>query len=244
MTKRTATLAIVRILLMTATAGAQTAAVEFDVASVKPVPLPVPPHVVSLLINHGTLRVEAAELRQVVGLAYKIQRIRVLGGPAWMDADLFDIVAKTDKADAGPDEIRPMLQTLLAQRFNLSAHRETKVLPECSLVPGKRGPKLNESKEDAKPDLTFGARPRGEHQVAFRKTAVRVLVNLLANTLGSPVIDKTGLEGLYDFTLEWTDAGDPSLFSALEEQLGLKLEARKSPVEVLVIDHAEKPAGN
>jgi len=217
---------------------------EFEVASVKAVEHPAPPHLVTLIINHGRLNIVAAELRQMVGLAYKIQRIRVLGGPAWMDADQYDVVAKAENADAGPDEIRPMLQTLLAQRFKLSVHRETKELPEYSLVPAKGGPKLGPTKDAGDPSVSYGDRPRGENQVAFRKTAVRVLVNLLANTLGSPVIDKTGLEGLYDFTLEWSDTGGTSLFAALQEQLGLKLEARRSPAEVLVIDHAEKPDGN
>jgi uncharacterized protein (TIGR03435 family) len=84
----------------------------FDVASVKPVNPPAGPHVVSLIINHGRLNIEAAELRQIVGQAYAIQRVRVLEGPGWADSDQFDIIAKAERTDATRDEIRSMLQTL------------------------------------------------------------------------------------------------------------------------------------
>src|SRR5580658_11215853 len=97
---------------------------SFEVASVKPVNPPAGAHVVSLIVNHGKLNIEAAELRQIVGLAYAIQRVRVLGGPRWADSDQFDIVAKAGSADATRDEIRSMLQTLLAERFKLVVHRE------------------------------------------------------------------------------------------------------------------------
>lgn len=92
---------------------------SFEVASVKPVNPPAGPHVVSLIVNHGKLNIEAAELRQIVGLAYAVQRVRVLGGPGWADSDQFDIVANAESADATRDEIRSMLQTLLAERFKL-----------------------------------------------------------------------------------------------------------------------------
>jgi uncharacterized protein (TIGR03435 family) len=111
---------------------------SFEVASVKPVDLPAGPHVVSLIINHGRLNIEAAELRQIVGQAYGIQRVRVLGGPAWADSDQFDIVAKVENADATRDEIRSMLQKLLAERFKLVVHRKIKEVPAYSLVVAKR----------------------------------------------------------------------------------------------------------
>src|SRR5689334_8924760 len=95
---------------------------SFGLASVKPIDPPAGPHVVSLIINHGRLNIEAAELRQIVGLAYAVQRIRVLGGPGWADSEQFDIAAKAESADATRDEIRSMLQTLLAERFKLVVH--------------------------------------------------------------------------------------------------------------------------
>src|SRR5437588_8410537 len=99
---------------------------SFEVASVKPVNPPAGPHVVSLIINHGRLNIEAAELRQIVGQAYAMQRVRVLEGPGWADLDQFDIVAKAESTEATRYEIRSMLQTLLADRFKLVVHRETK----------------------------------------------------------------------------------------------------------------------
>lgn len=115
---------------------------SFEVASVKPVNPPAGPHVVSLIINHGRLDIEAAELRQIVGLAYAVQRIRVRGGPEWADSDQFDIAAKAESADPTRDEIRTMLQTRLAERFKLVVHRETKELPAYTLVLAKGGSKL------------------------------------------------------------------------------------------------------
>jgi len=215
---------------------------SFEVGSVKPVNPPAGPHVVSLIINHGRLNIEAAELRQIIGLAYAVQRIRVLGGPGWADSDQFDIAAKAESADATRDEIRSMLQTLLAERFKLVVHRETKEIPAYSLVLAKSGSKLKVAAPDRKSGMADTVGPNGERQTVFEASSLRVLVNMLANTLGSPVVDKTGLDGLYDYTFEWPDAGS-SLFGSVD-QLGLKLEAKKVPVEVLVMDRAEHPSAN
>jgi uncharacterized protein (TIGR03435 family) len=215
---------------------------SFEVASVKPVNPPAGPHVVSLIVNHGRLNIEAAELRQIVGLAYAIQRVRVQGGPEWADSDQFDIVAKAENPDATRDQVRSMLQTLLAERFKLTVHRETKQVPAYSLVLAKSGSKLKEAAPDRKSGLADTVSPTGERLTVFESSPLRILVNMLANTLGSPVVDKTGLDGLYDYTFEWPDAGS-SLFASVD-QLGLKLEAKKAPVEVLVMDRAERPSAN
>ena len=215
---------------------------SFEVASVKPVNPPAGPHVVSLIVNHGTLRIEAAELRQIVGLAYAIQRVRIQGGPEWADSDQFDIVAKAGNPDATRDEIRSMLQTLLAERFELVVHRETKQLSAYTLVLGKSGSKLKEAAPDKKSALANTVSPTGEQLTIFESSPFRILVNMLANTLGGPVVDKTGLDKLYDYTFQWPSA-DSSLFASLD-QLGLKLEAKKEPVEVLVMVRAERPSTN
>jgi uncharacterized protein (TIGR03435 family) len=215
---------------------------SFEVASVKPVDPPAGPHVVSLIVNHGRLNIEAAELRQIVGLAYAIQRVRVQGGPGWADSDQFDIVAKAESPDATRDEIRSMLQTLLAERFKLIVHRETKQVPAYSLVLAKSGSKLKESAPDTKSELAYTVSPTGEQVTVFESSPLRILVNMLANTLGGPVLDKTGLDKLYDFTFQWPNA-DSSLFASLD-QLGLKLETKKEPVEILVLDRAELPSAN
>jgi uncharacterized protein (TIGR03435 family) len=215
---------------------------SFEVASVKPVNPPAGPHVVSLIINHGRLDIVAAELRQMVGLAYAVQRVRVRGGPSWADSDQFDITAKAESADATRDEIRAMLQTLLAERFKLVVHRETKEIPAYSLVVAKSGPKFKPAAPESKNGMADTAGPNGEQQTVFRSSPLRILVNMLANTLGSPVVDKTGLDGVYDYTFVWPDAGS-SLFASVD-QLGLKLEAKKEAVEVLVMDRAERPSAN
>jgi uncharacterized protein (TIGR03435 family) len=237
------------------------AALEFEVASVKPVLGEVPNHPVGLRIHHGTLNVDDARLRQIIGLAYGIQRVNVQGGPDWLDTDKYNIIAKAGSADASPDQIKAMLQTLLADRFKLALHRETKELPVYTLVVGKNGSKLQEAKEEERTTVTNGA-AAGRIQMTFQKHTLATLVNTLANMLGSPVLDKTGLTGRYDFKLEWAPDlprrvnGDPPLingvpvesgpdiFLALQEQLGLKLEKKKGPAEVLVVDHAEKASEN
>lgn len=215
---------------------------RFEVASVKPVDPPAGPHVVSLIVNHGRLNIVAAELRQIVGLAYAVQRVRVVGGPVWADSDQFDIAAKAESPDATRDEIREMLQTLLAQRFKLLVHRETKEIPAYTLVVAKGGANLKTAKPDSQSAVTTGVGPAGGEQTVFVSSPLRILVNMLANTLGSPVVDQTGLDGLYDYQFDWPDRGS-SLFASVA-QLGLKLEAKKTPVEVLVMDRAERPSAN
>jgi uncharacterized protein (TIGR03435 family) len=189
---------------------------SFEVASVKPVNPPAGPHVVSLIINHGRLNIEAAELRQIVGLAYSVQRIRVLGGPAWADSDQFDIAAKAESPEATRDEIRGMLQTLLAERFKLVVHGETKQIPAYSLGLAKSGSRLKAAAPDRKSAMADTAGPGGERLTVFHSSSLKALVNMLANTLGSPVVDKTGLDGLYDYTFQWPD-GASSLYASVDQ---------------------------
>jgi len=232
---------------------AQTAAppLEFDVASVKPVNHSVAPHAVALNINHGRITFDAAALRQIIGLSYGVQRVRVKGGPSWIESELYDIVAKTENPDATKEQVMAMMQTLLADRFKLVVHHETRELPVYSLVIAKNGPKFKEAADDEAPSANFGI-----GQWTVRKRNLVLLVNTLANMLDNPVQDKTGLTKFYDYGLNLSpqrneltgsaDASDsaPSIFAALEDQLGLKLEAKRGPAEVLVIDHAEHATEN
>lgn len=215
---------------------------SFDVASVKTVNPPAGPHTVSLIIDHDRLNIEAAELRQIIGLAYGIQRVRVVDGPRWADADQFDIAAKAASPNVTRDEIRSMLQTLLAERFQLRVHRETKEIATYSLSLAKSGPRFQEAAPGTKTAVSHGVNPEGVPRTVFQASSIRTLANMVANILGSPVEDHTGLTGTYDFTVEWLDSGT-SLVASME-QIGLKLEAKKAPVEVLVVDRAEKPSAN
>jgi uncharacterized protein (TIGR03435 family) len=226
---------------------------EFEVASVKLVKQPVAPHGVSLLINHGTLTMEAAQLRQIIGLAYGVQRVLVFGCPDWCDQDMFDIVAKSGIADATRDQIRERLQRLLEDRFQLATHRETKEVPGYELVVGKKGSLLAEAKDDPGPANVFTYRGNA---LDFHNMNLVGLVNYLANVLGQPVRDMTGLTGRYNFTLE-LKAPDPGagavatpvdipgiVFASIDEQLGLKLQARRTPTDVLIVDRAQHPSEN
>jgi uncharacterized protein (TIGR03435 family) len=139
-----------------------------------------------------------------------------------------------------------MLQALLEERFKLVVHRETKELPVFALVVGKKGPKFHEVKDDGS-----GAEIGGGdgHQIKAHHISMKLLAGALQGYIGDPVLDETGLTGLYDLNLDFTTdenmaAEGLRVFDAVQQQLGLKLEGRKGPVGVVVIDHFEKPHAN
>ncbi len=199
------------------------------------------PHAVGLRVEHGTATLQAATVRQIIVQAYAIQRVLVMGGPSWYDDDQYDILAKAPTPDATPAEIRIMLQNLLADRFKLSIHRGAKEVTVYSLVIGKNGSKLAEPAAGQVANVAVD----DSGAVVFQNTTLAGLVNTLANLLDQPVIDRTGLTGRYTYNFNSrADPSGPSLFTALEEQLGLKLESGKAPVEVLQVDHVERPSAN
>lgn len=221
--------------------------IEFEVASVKLLDPPMGPHVVALSVNHGLARLQGATLRQIIVQAYLVQRVRVLGGPAWYDIDQYDVTARAENPDATRPQILQMMQNLLADRFKLTVHRESKMQTHYELVIGKEGSKL----QQAKPDDT-AAFQQGDAGLSFQKTPVVTLVNYIANVLDAPVDDKTGLKGFYNYELEWPrEQAAPNqpldrldyLMQAIA-RLGLKLESSKLPTEVLIVDHAERPSAN
>lgn len=186
------------------------------------------------------LRMNNVTLRLCLTWAYRITDAQVVG-PDWLTSERFDIVAKTESGKPRPE----MLKAVLEERFKLAVHRETRELTEYALVVAKNGPKLK------KVDPGSGDRTSSRGYLSAKRTSMGGLANFLAGPnvrLGRPVVDKTGLDGVFDFELNWApessaeknaDAG-PSIFAALQEQLGLRLEAQKGPVEVLVVDHVEK----
>jgi uncharacterized protein (TIGR03435 family) len=213
--------------------------------------------------NRVTFR--CASLRNLILQAWDIRAYQLAGGPAWlteMPAQTYDVIA-TVPGDAVPtmEQVRPMLRTLLEERFQLKVHRETREIPIYGLVVGKSGPKLQESAADAKNSLSVLVGGIKGEMKAGKESMARLAV-FLSTEAGRPVIDQTGLSGEYDVKLQWTrdqpqlipgtssaagvaDPGDaPSLFTAVQEQLGLKLEPKKGPVETIVVDHAEKPTEN
>ncbi len=168
-----------------------------------------------------------------------------------MDSDMYEVHARAESASATVDEVREMLQTLLTERFKLAVHPETRQLPAYTLSLDKGGSKLEESKDPEAKPTTSVERGQGTVRMSFQNMPIVGLVNTVANVLGNPVRDETGLTGRYNFTLEWTPparlaAGDSdaSIEDAVQEQLRLRLEAKKVATEVLVVDHAEKASEN
>ena len=221
------------------------AILRFEVASVKPSKPGQGPHGTPLRISHGRVTLDDASLRQIIGHAYSVQRVRVLNSPSWSNSRGFDVVAKAEAPDATEDQIRRMLQTLLLERFKLAAHREKREMQAYALAVGKNGPKVREAATGE--SGTLDDKPG---QLVFKKAPMSSLAALLANILDTPVEDMTGLKGLYDFTLPVGDRLVPGVNDPREilpyavEQIGLKLELRKMPVEVVVVDHAEEPSPN
>jgi len=191
--------------------------------------------------------------------AYSIKpNVAIPGIPAWANSVLFDVDAKADdettaaveklSQDARSTQTQGMLQSLLADRFKLRVHNETREGPVYDLVIAKDGFKLKEAPESERP----GGYSWGNGMIQVRKGSIESLVFTLSDSLTDrPVIDKTGLTGNYDIDLHWMpddqqgtpDAG-PSLFTALQEQLGLKLVPAKGPIETFVVDHVERPSAN
>jgi len=181
---------------------------------------------------------------------------RILGLPKWATGpQMYAIEARVSTEDAAAfaklkrDEKSAMMQTVFAERFGMRTHMETHEMPAYELVIAKSGSKLKEPSDTTTGISQFGG---STGEVKWANSPLTDLKFLLAKETGRPVVDKTGLTGKYDFTLQYTPAdraatdesGRPSIFTALEEQLGLKLVSTKQPVEVLVVDAMEKPTEN
>jgi bla regulator protein blaR1 len=215
----------------------------------------------------GGLAATGVTLKMLIMFAYEVAAYQISGAPTWIGAERWDIEAKTEGVQGRlpPKQFAVLLKGLLEDRFQLTTHRKTKKLPVYALLAIKTGPKLKPHASDtkeSKPLVQFG-----NGSATFTDSSVAALAGQLTLNLGRPVIDRTDIKGSYDFTLEWTPAPDeggpqaiglppraepprpadsngPSLFSALQEQLGLKLKSTKGRVEILFIDHVERPSEN
>jgi len=206
-------------------------------------------------------------LNLLMRLAWQVRDYQILDGPAWVASDRFDITAKPE-TEVDNDQMMLMLRGLLEERFHLEVRSETRDLPVYALTPAKGGLKLHSGacveveKLSASPATAI---PCGRVRIFTNgldgQTSMPLFVNLISDLVGRPVIDETGFGGPFDVRLRWTpddstpgnrsgdslpraDSADPSFFTALEEQLGLRLESRKGPLETITIEHAEKPGGN
>ena len=202
----------------------------------------------------------------MIKLAYNVHADQISGAPSWVDSERYDTVGQSDTpGEPSRDQMKLMIQKLLIDRFQLKFHTEKKELPVYAMVLAKGGPKLTVSAADpnAFPGIGFGREP-GVISLIGRNTGLNGVANgLQSNILDKPVVDRTGLTGRYDFQLRFTPdpiqlanfsgleppaAADlnapPDIFTAFEQQLGLKLQATKAVVDVMVIDRIERPSPN
>lgn len=250
---------------------AQTSALSFEAASVKPNK--------SGDINtrmsggrNGLVTVVNGTAKSMIRAAYGVDASQVVGGPAWIDVDRFDINAKAE-GEITEARLTEMLKSLLADRFSLVVHKESRELPVYALVlarpDGKFGPQLSRSGIDCAELARAGAPPPpptgpataatqgkpigpcslriGGGTIAARSNSMGDIARALIGSVDRIVVDRTGLEGGFDLDLVWApnpipEQSGPSVFTALQEQLGLKLESSRAPVDVVVIDRIEQPS--
>ena len=240
-------------LLAFRSALAQTPA--FDVASVKP----SPPSVTDRLdinlgtLSHGVVTLTNTTLSECIQYAYGLVSEDQISGPDWIhDRQLrVDIEAKTSP-NTPLDQVLLMMQALLSERFHMQFHREPKPVRHLELTVGKKGSKMPESQEGA----TLRPNTYNRGRLFYDRRTMHTFAVLLSRQLKQPVIDLTGLTGFYDVHLEWapddpsglpaTDAAPlPDIYQAVEEQLGLHLESKKTPIEIIMIDRADRvPTAN
>jgi bla regulator protein blaR1 len=207
----------------------------------------------------GRFRVVGMDVRTLIRIAYRsgasLFPSQIIGGPAWMAADAYDITAKApDAAIDGPAaeviaKRAAMLQSLLEDRFKLKVHRETREVTEYALVlarkDGSLGPQMRRSSINCTADITrCETRSLPGQLTSTNMTAAGLASYLASVAVQTVVIDRTGLSGMFALTLEWTPDGSdkPMLFTAIQDQLGLKLEPERAPADVVVVDHIERPA--
>jgi uncharacterized protein (TIGR03435 family) len=247
---------------------------EYEAATIKPSKGPGPDKKIGMWAAPDGFSAWFITPQQIISIAYGVESLQFSGGPSWLPSERFDIQAKMDAATtealaklSQAQRVlaqQQMLQALLADRFQLTVHRETKEGTIYTLVIAKGGPKLQEAKPGDPGADNMTSKSGGD--LTAQAVPIARLVRSLTQMLGHPVLDKTDLKGVYDFKLQFTpddrlqppngaapnarlpeppaDSNAPSLFDALQEQLGLKLDSGKGPVEVIVIDHVERPSGN
>lgn len=245
---------------------------RFEVASIKPTK--------GIGASTGGAGVGSASehnitVRFLLWFSYRVQPFQIVGGPGWIDTDKFDIEAHAEDRNAGPDQVRLMLQSLLEDRFHLKLHQEKRPSPVYALVVAKGSPKMKLDPDQSSSDVNGPSPPDsplpnrgairfGQGSLLANAVPLAFFSRMLSQRLDRLVVDRTNLTGRYDFLLQWKpgpgeNSNDPlgqtppaesdiesrpSLFTAIQEQMGLKLESTREAIEVLVIDHIEKPTEN
>jgi uncharacterized protein (TIGR03435 family) len=235
----------------------------FEVATIKPSDPARPGQIITL--RGAEIITTNVTVHDLINLAYWLHPKQLTGGPAWTETDKYDMAGKPDvPGQPNVDQMKMMIQKLLADRFQLKFHFEKRDLPAYAVGIVKSGAKIIKSQDDPNglPGFYFGRTPSGT-TLTFRNSPMSQITAVLQNFLDKPVVDQSGLSEKYDFTLTFTldpaqavrlggppggtpdnpDAA-PDVFAAFQQQLGLKLESTKAPVEVMVIDKVERPSEN
>jgi uncharacterized protein (TIGR03435 family) len=235
----------------------------FEVATIRPSDPARPQQIITL--RGAEVITTNVTVHDLINLAYWLHPKQLTGGPAWTESDKFDMTGKPDApGQPNVDQMKMMIQKLLADRFQLKFHFEKRDLPAYAVGIAKGGAKIIKSQDDPKglPGFYFGRTAAGT-TLTFRNSPMSQITAVLQNFLDKPVVDQSGLSERYDFTLTFTldsaqavrlggaptsapdnpDAA-PDVFAAFQQQLGLKLESTKAPVDVMVIDKIEKPSEN
>jgi len=220
----------------------------------------------------GRFVATGAPLKFLMTSAYHVRDFQILGGPNWITSDRWDIDARAAEGTVTrqgppdpnvPDTMSLMVQSLIEDRFQLKIHRETREQPIYELVIAKGGSKVKLSDDqgpvqpqqrgDEPPPVRRNSLTIGRGDFQGEGIQFGIFVNALSQQLGRPIVDKTELKGFYDFRLQWTpqlgqqpetDSSGPTIFTAIQEQLGLRLESSKGPVDVIVIESVQKPSEN
>jgi uncharacterized protein (TIGR03435 family) len=250
-------------------------ALAFEVASVKPsVPGTLGGRI--QFLPGGRFSGTNVPLNYLIQQVYQLRDFQIVGDPRWMaiiadgESARYEIEAKGDTS-ASEAQVREMLKALLADRFQLKVHRETRELPVYALIPAKGGIKLRAAKDNGRPRGTGGISAMVRGWIQGNNVAIPLLLRVLSESVDRPVVDKSGFADAFDFRLTWTPDSDPaadgrcpaafaplqeqlglkaetwdcpSIFTAVQDQFGLKLDPQKDPTEVLVIDHVERPSAN
>jgi uncharacterized protein (TIGR03435 family) len=247
---------IVAISVVT-TLSAQAPKPAFDVASVKKREHPAPSGPSRVPERSAVFSVGNATVAWLIQFAYDVHPTQIVGGPDWIRRDFFEINARAATALSN-DEKRPMVRTLLEERFRLVVHQERRETRHAALLlardDGRLGPSLTRcvDSDDAPPPVVW---PRGGRLATHMCAPISVIANLGASVLGVPVVDKTGLDGMWRYVLAFADGQpvppgieqDPTLLpfgDALQEQLGLRVQFANGPIETLVIDSVQQPSEN
>lgn len=228
---------------------------QFEVASIKPSRGATAESNLDSRPN-GRLTATNITVRELLRVAFAVKDYQIAGAPAWVDREGFDIAAKT-AAPAAPGELQSLLRQLLADRFQLAAHRETRQLPVYLLAVAKSGSKLTAHNDGA----GSGTRKACGHLAGTRLT-LDTIATVLSRQFDREVLNRANLPGKYDFRLDWTPDSGPcpapadglaappsqsdgtSIFTAIQEQLGLRLEPSKGPVDILIVDRIQRPSPN